>query len=127
LPELAVPELKTNKPLVPIIPEFAVFNSIDPLLVTELYPLTTDTRPPVLDDEAPAESTNSPPEPLLPEPTVKYTEPPRPPLAVPDPRYKAPELPELEVPVLITNRPATPLAPEFAVYNKIDPLLDIEL
>ena len=50
-----------------------------------------------------ADNTSSPPEPLLPEPTVTYTAPPRPAEAEPLPIYKAPLLPSLAVPVLNTT------------------------
>jgi len=85
LPELAVPVLNTNKPLTPSAPAFAVFNNNDPLDVNDPYPLITDSRPPLDDADVPANKTNSPPVPLLPDPTVTYTDPPRPKLAVPDP------------------------------------------
>jgi hypothetical protein len=88
LPELDVPVLKTNSPLTPVEPAFAVDNSNEPLDETKLYPLVTDTRPPDnpgADDETPPDKTTSPPDPLLLEPTVMYTEPPRPEDAEPDP------------------------------------------
>jgi len=66
-------------------PEFAVSNNSDPLDVNDPYPLATDTRPPLDREEVPADNTNSPPVPLLPDPTVTYTDPPRPELDVPDP------------------------------------------
>jgi len=70
LPELAVPVLNTNKPLTPFTPEFDVFNSNEPLVDAKPNPLITDNRPPLEDDDVPADKTNSPPVPLLPEPTV---------------------------------------------------------
>ena len=63
----------------------------------------------------PAERTNSPPDPLFPDPTVTYTEPDRPDNAVPEPIYSAPEFPFVDVPELNTNRPDTPELPAFAV------------
>jgi len=85
LPELAVPVLNTNNPLTPLLPAFEELNNNEPLAVNELYPLTTDTLPPLDDADVPADNTNSPPVPLLPDPTVTYTDPPRPEIAVPDP------------------------------------------
>jgi len=69
-PTLAVPVLSTNKPLTPDVPEFAVLNNNDPLVDEDPYPLTKETRPPADDELTPADSTISPPVPLLPEPTT---------------------------------------------------------
>ncbi len=71
-----------------------------------------DKRPPAADAEVePADNTNSPPEPVSPEPTLTYTLPPLPSTAVPDPMYNAPLLPLVDDPVLNTIIPLTPLAP----------------
>lgn len=71
VPELELPVLSTSMPLTPDAPEFAVCTSNAPLLVDVPKPLVIDTRPPVADDEVPAETISSPPDPLLPDPTVK--------------------------------------------------------
>jgi hypothetical protein len=68
----------------------------------------------------------SPPDPLSPEPTVKYTEPLRPDDAIPDPMYKAPLLPEVATPVLSTTRPLVPAVPAFAVCRAKSPLDEAE-
>src|SRR5690606_15226087 len=91
------------------------------------FPVTTDMRPPLLNDDVPARRRTSPPEPLLPEPTVTYTEPPRPDFAAPVPTIKAPLLPEEEVPELNTKSPLTPDAPASDVCNSSDPLVVVEL
>jgi hypothetical protein len=79
LPELDVPVLNTNKPVMPLTPAFDVCSTTEPLLVTVLKPLTIlinppvdtddkpptiDIAPPILDREEPVDSNNSPPEPL---------------------------------------------------------------
>jgi hypothetical protein len=64
------------------------------------YPLTIDKRPPVLNEDVPDDKISSPPEPLLPDPTLTYTEPPRPLEDTPLPIYNAPLLPLLDVPLL---------------------------
>jgi len=76
LPELAVPVLNINMPLTPDEPELDVCKTNVPLLDTVLYPLKIDKRPPVIDEDKPADNNISPPAPLLPLPTVTYTEPP---------------------------------------------------
>jgi hypothetical protein len=70
LPELELPVLSTSIPLTPAVPAFDVCTSKAPLLVVVPKPLAIDTRPPVADDDAPADSMISPPDPLVPEPTV---------------------------------------------------------
>ena len=69
LPALALPVLSTSVPLTPALPAFDVCKSNAPLLVDTPNPLVIDTRPPVNDDEVPADNTMLPPEPLLPDPT----------------------------------------------------------
>jgi len=143
-PELAVPVLNTSIPLIPVIPELAVWSNKAPLVPHDPYPLDTNNLPPFpygdcVAVDVPADKTNSPPAPLLPVPTATYTEPALPDVAepepkynapvlplsvVPDPTYKAPLLPELAVPVLNTNKPLTPAVPAFAVLNNIEPLVE---
>jgi len=72
----------------------------------------------VLIEEAPAENTISPPEPLVPVPTVTYTEPDRPEVPVPVPIYKAPLFPIVDIPELNTSLPDIPDRPAFAVLIK---------
>ena len=81
-----------------------------------------DNRPPLEDEDVPADKTSSPPDPLFPDPTEIYTEPPRPELDVPDPRYKAPLLPLLDEPELSTMKPLTPLNPASDVRSDSAPL-----
>ena len=69
-PALELPVLSTNMPLTPEEPALTVCTSNAPLLDVEPKPLMIDTRPPVENDDVPADSTTSPPDPLLPEPTV---------------------------------------------------------
>ena len=123
-PELAVPELNINAPLMPDAPALADVISRGPLDVVVPYPDTIDTRPPVVpaDVVAPDEITISPPKPVSPDPTVRYREPPRPFVAVPDPTYSAPLLPEFAVPVLRTSIPLDPDIPAFAVDKSKLPL-----
>jgi hypothetical protein len=67
-----------------------------PLDDFSLTPLVMYRFPPVLPSEVvvpPAESVRSPPDPLLPDPTVTKIDPARPDEAVPDPMYRAPLLP----------------------------------
>lgn len=77
-PELEVPVARVNVPLTPEVAAFAVCTSMAPLLepVAVLKPVIMETTPPAADDDVPADKTRSPPGPLLPDPTVKYTEPP---------------------------------------------------
>ena len=77
-PDDAVPVLTTIKPLTPVVPALNVLSSNAPLLEADPLPLTKLTRPPVPPLDLPPDRTNSPPEPLLPDPTVTYMEPPRP-------------------------------------------------
>ena len=123
-PELAVPELNINAPLMPDAPALADVISRGPLDVVLPYPDTIDTRPPVVPAAvvAPDEITISPPKPVSPDPTVRYREPPRPFVAVPDPTYSAPLLPEFAVPVLRTSIPLDPDIPAFAVDKSKLPL-----
>jgi len=99
-----------------------------PLFAEPLKPLLTNKLPPfAFELVEPLDKINSPPLPLLPEPTVTYTDPPRPTLAVPLPKYIAPLFPTLEDPVLNTNTPLTPPVPAFGVAITRDPLDDTEL
>ena len=73
LPVVEVPVLRINRPLfaLPYAPALAVCSTKLPDVVLLLYPEVMETLPPVLADEVvPAERTNSPPEPLLPLPTM---------------------------------------------------------
>jgi hypothetical protein len=138
LPELDVPVLSTKIPLTPAAPAFDVWSSNAPLLAAVPKPLVMDTRPPVADDDVPADRMTSPPEPLLPDPTSRETEPPRPTLDVPVPMIIDPLLPDkdkpdpikiepltptLAAPVLSTTIPLTPEVPAFAVCKSNAPLL----
>ena len=62
--------LNTSRPLAPEVPELAVLNRREPLLVDEPTPVITETRPPESDDDNPADKITSPPDPLLPEPIL---------------------------------------------------------
>jgi hypothetical protein len=121
-PVPAVPVLNTNWPLTPAVPALAVMSNKAPL-VFRPTPDTTDKRPPLSDDEVPADNTNSPPAPLSPDPTVTYTAPPRPDVADPVPMYNTPLLPLLAMPVLNTNWPLTPDEPALDVYRVNGPEL----
>jgi hypothetical protein len=98
LPTLELPVLRIITPLTPEVPAFAVCSNNAPLLDVVPRPLLIDTSPPVADEDAPAANAISPPDPLLPDPTVKYTAPPRPRLAAPDPMLMEPLLPDKVVP-----------------------------
>ncbi len=69
-PLLDVPVLNTIIPLTPASPALGVDINTLPLDDTVLYPDTIDIRPPDDEDDMPADNTNSPPVPLLPEPTL---------------------------------------------------------
>ena len=118
-----VPELKTSRPLTPVLPEFAVRIVILPLLLAVPSPVSKLRKPPVCTVLTPARTPTRPADPLVPLPTVSNRAPPRPDVAAPLPTYKAPVLPVFEVPELKTRRPLTPLTPELAVRTVIDPLL----
>ena len=64
--------LNTNNPLTPLLPESDVLSTKAPLELDE-PPLTTDTPPPVAEEEIPADKISAPPAPQLPDPTVTYT------------------------------------------------------
>jgi hypothetical protein len=70
LPEEDVPVLSVIRPLTPVEAESGVAINILPLLPAALEPLRMLTFPPLLEEEAPALRTSSPPVPLLPLPTV---------------------------------------------------------
>jgi len=123
LPPLAVPELKTSKPLTPAAPAFALRILISPLLVAMLDPVIMVIEPPVYILLSPEYRPSRPPDPLDPLPTVSRIDPPRPPDEDPDPMYKAPLLPKLAVPELNINRPLTPFVPAFAERILNVPLL----
>ena len=127
MPELAVPVLNIKLPLTPDVPALEVDKITTPLDVNDEYPLRTNTRPPLDDDDMPADKIISPPMPLFPLPTVTYIDPPLPDLADPDPRYKAPLLPELAVPVLNIIMPLMPDTPALDVRSTNVPLLDVVL
>jgi hypothetical protein len=67
--------------------------------------------------------TISPPDPLLPVPTVTYTAPPRPLDAAPEPMYNAPVFPDPDVPVLKISIPLTPLLIALPVLKTKSPEL----
>ena len=76
-----------------------------------------------VDRTRPDNSPSSPPEPLVPLPTVTRMEPPRPLVEAPEPKYSAPLLPPLAVPELKTRRPLTPARPALAVRTVSAPLV----
>ena len=63
----------------------------------------------------------TPPEPLLPLPTVTVMRPPRPLVAIPLPTEIAPLLPELVVPDVNDKRPLVPDVPASTVFTTIAP------
>jgi hypothetical protein len=128
LPDVDDPVLNTILPVTPLSPALGVVSNIAPLLRLLLDPDVRYRAPPVTVEVAkPADSTSSPPVPLFPLPTVKYTAPARPEEALPEPIYKAPLFPLEETPLLKTISPLAPLVPEFAVEITIDPLDDMLL
>jgi hypothetical protein len=70
LPFVDIPVLNITVPLEPLVPAFADINNKDPLDEMLPSPVTRDMTPPVENDDFPAESTTSPPDPLFPDPTV---------------------------------------------------------
>jgi hypothetical protein len=123
VPELAVPELNTNTPLVPILPAFAVLTVTAPLVDDRPWPVIMPIAPPVFTVFSPAVAVINPPAPLSPLPTEILIDPPLPNVAAPEPIEIEPLLPTLEVPELKTNTPLVPEAPAFAVLIVMTPLL----
>ena len=123
LPLVESPVLNTINPLTPDDPALPVRNNKDPVEV-ELLPLIIDTLPPDFEanEVVPPIITISPPDPLLPVPTVTYTAPPRPLDATPEPMYNAPVFPDPDAPVLKISIPLTPLLVASDVLRKIDPV-----
>jgi hypothetical protein len=70
LPVLAVPVLRTSKPLTPFVPEFAVCKRRLPLEEPVPKPVEMMMVPPEVSEDVPAESMIIPPEPEFPLPTV---------------------------------------------------------
>jgi len=69
-PNDELPVLNIIDPLTPEEPEFDVLNKKLPEDVAEPVPVMILTRPPLADDDKPAEMTTSPPTALFPAPTV---------------------------------------------------------
>jgi hypothetical protein len=112
LPDVDDPVLNTILPVTPLSPALGVVSNIAPLLRLLLDPDVRYRAPPVTVEVAkPADSTSSPPVPLFPLPTVKYTAPARPPVALPEPMYNAPLLPVVAAPELNETHPETPEVP----------------
>jgi hypothetical protein len=122
-PELAVPELNTNKPLAPFAPALEEPIVIKPLVLAMPKPLRKPIAPPVWTVLCPEATVIEPPAPLLPTPTVMLTAPPLPPVAVLEPIEIDPLVPELDVPELNMSKPLAPLSPEFDVRIVIAPLV----
>jgi len=70
---LEVPVLTTKTPLTPEAPALAVRTLMEPLLVEVAKPLIRDILPPdeVISEVVPAWKNRSPPDPILPDPTVR--------------------------------------------------------
>jgi len=102
-----------------------VRNNNEPLDEADPEALIIDTLPPYFEanEVVPPIITISPPDPLLPLPTVTYTEPPLPLNATPEPMYNDPVLPDPDVLVLKINIPLTPLVAAFPVLSTKSPLL----
>ena len=96
LPQLLVPELKTMRPVSPVLAVLAVDIVIMPEEDDAAAPLRILIEPPeaVLDDVVPADSLNTPPSPLLVDPIVTEIEPAFPPVAVPVTTTIAPAFPD---------------------------------
>jgi len=124
LPELLLPELNTNEPLVPAFPALMERTSTMPLLVAVPSPLAMLTAPPVLMVLRPAYICIEPPAPLVPLPTTTVTDPPRPLTATPVPMAMLPVLPELLDPELKYNDPLAPVVPAFKLRIMTTPLVD---
>jgi len=122
-PDEALPELKTNKPLMPAFPEFELRITTTPLDVAVPSPLPTTRAPPVWTVDRPEKACKDPPAPLVPLPTVTSTIPPRPAVATPLPMTTPPLFPELEDPELKYNAPLTPAAPLFRLRMITSPLV----
>jgi hypothetical protein len=124
LPELELPELKTNNPLAPSLPAFKLLIEIRPLLDAVPSPLVKDKEPPVLTTLRPPVTIIAPPAPLVPEPTESSIIPPPPAVAAPVPILSAPLFPLLALPELNTNSPLDPRMPAFILEITTAPLLD---
>jgi hypothetical protein len=71
LPELEVPDVNDTTPLTPEMPEFEDCRLRAPLDVADPYPVWREIFPPELEVELPEDTTTDPPDPLLPDPTIR--------------------------------------------------------
>jgi len=110
LPDAVEPVLIKIDPDVPNDAAFEVDTVTEPVVLLLLLPAMMDKEPPVCDAAvvAPADSTNTPPVPLFPEPTTTLMAPPLPLVAKPDCNVIEPELPTNVVPLLNRIEPDTP-------------------
>ena len=114
-PELVVPEVKYNSPLIPLAPALLVFTITDPLDLVEPKPVCKEIAPPVVSIVLPASMTPDPPTSVRsslfnPEP-ISIIIRPEDPVDSPVNNISFPVSPELEVPVLNFKIPLAPAVP----------------
>ena len=122
-PDTLDPELKTSRPLPPLVPLFVDITLIDPLLVAVPSPDSTVVDPPLHVPLRPDGTASTPPTPLVPLPTHIRREPPRPVVPAQDPTFTMPLFPVLADPELKDSQPLDPAAPLFRAPMDIAPLL----
>jgi len=123
-PDPVVPVPTSTDPDTPNDAALAVSSTMDPVPLLALPPARIDTEPPTwLDANVdPPDSTSTPPDPLVPLPTITLIAPPLPPVATPEISAKEPELPDAVVPVLSSREPDAPDEPALAVSSTMDPV-----
>jgi len=129
LPDKVVPLLSNTDPDVPADAAFEVATVMEPVVALLLPPAKMDTEPPVCEAAvvAPADSTRTPPLPLLPVPTATLMAPPLPLVAKPDTRVREPLLPLNAVPVLKSSDPDVPADAAFDVATVTEPVVALLL
>ena len=124
----AMPVLRDSAPLPPLMPDSAVLNFIEPLVVRDDFPDMRTTLPPgfavmsVSPICPPATRLMSPPAPEFPSPTATTTAPPLPLVALPDEMLICPEGPSVAEPLARVIPPLTPASPASPVAMLTEPL-----
>jgi len=129
LPDKVVPLLSNTDPDVPADAAFEVATVMEPVVALLLPPAKMDTEPPVCEAAvvAPADSTRTPPLPLLPVPTATLIAPPLPLVANPDTRVREPLLPLNAVPLLNSSDPDVPADAALDVVTVMEPVVALVL
>jgi len=129
LPSNAVPLLSNTDPDVPADAALDVATVMEPVVALLLPPAMIDTDPPVCEAAvvAPADSTRTPPLPLLPVPTATLMAPPLPLVANPDTMVTVPLLPLNAVPLLNSSEPDVPADAALDVATVMEPVVALLL